>query len=172
MLYVFREQKLSGAVTGSKVQKIVDGASGTKVQKVTDGASGTKVQKIADGGTATKVQKITDGGSGTKVQKLTSAANGNREQKLCCVSSMEGGGTEYPETSDGKPPKPGVSRKRPDRMQCSPRPCQTLFVSGKSLCHIKEPEYRGKTEYLPTFFPSVYFFVLKFWLRKDFYDKY
>ncbi|EAB3092638.1 hypothetical protein D5Q94_13945 [Salmonella enterica subsp. diarizonae serovar 61:k:1,5,(7)] len=33
---------------------------------------------------------------------------------------MEGGGTEYPETSDGKPPKPGVSRKHPDRMQCSP----------------------------------------------------
>jgi hypothetical protein len=33
---------------------------------------------------------------------------------------MEGGGTEYPGTSDGKPPKPGVSRKRPDRMRCSP----------------------------------------------------
>ncbi|MCI5375104.1 hypothetical protein E4516_12700 [Escherichia coli] len=33
---------------------------------------------------------------------------------------MEGGGTEYPETSDSKPPKPGVSRKHPDRMQCSP----------------------------------------------------
>ncbi|ERA31600.1 hypothetical protein H001_03237, partial [Escherichia coli UMEA 3955-1] len=104
--------------------------------------------------------------------KIASDVRGTKEQKLCCVSSMEGGGTEYPETSDGKPPKPGVSRKRPDRMQCSPRPCQTLFVSGKSLCHIKEPEYRGKTEYLPPFFPSVYFFVLKFWLRKDFYDKY
>ncbi|ECC1589620.1 hypothetical protein CX823_22295, partial [Salmonella enterica subsp. diarizonae serovar 61:k:1,5,7] len=52
--------------------------------------------------------------------KIAGGGSANRERKLCCVSSMEGGGTEYPETSDGKPPKPGVSRKHPDRMQCSP----------------------------------------------------
>ena len=52
------------------------------------------------------------------------------------------------------------------------QPCQTLFVSGESQDCIKGPEDKSKTEYLPTFFPSVYFFVLKFWLRKDFYDKY
>ncbi|ENS1098258.1 hypothetical protein ACEZI6_005070, partial [Escherichia coli] len=129
-------------------------------------------QKLISAASGSIEQKSISVARGSIEQKLTSIGSANREQKLCCVSSMEGGGTEYPETSDGKPPKPGVSRKRPDRMQCSPRPCQTLFVSGKSLCHIKEPEYRGKTEYLPPFFPSVYFFVLKFWLRKDFYDKY
>ena len=52
------------------------------------------------------------------------------------------------------------------------QPCQTLFVSGESQDCIKGPEDKSKTEYLPPFFPSVYFFVLKFWLRKDFYDKY
>ncbi|HFX8335499.1 TPA: hypothetical protein ACIF78_003270, partial [Salmonella enterica] len=88
--------------------------------KIAGGGSATKVQKLADGGSATKVQKLADGASGTKVQKVTDGASGTKVQKLCCVSSMEGGGTEYSETSDGKPPKPGVSRKHPDRMQCSP----------------------------------------------------
>ncbi|WP_212738220.1 hypothetical protein, partial [Escherichia coli] len=71
-------------------------------------ARGNREQKLTSVGSANREQKVTDGASGTKVQKL------------CCVSSMEGGGTEYPETSDGKPSKPGVSRKHPDRMQGSP----------------------------------------------------
>jgi len=48
---------------------------------------------------------------------------------------MEGGGTEYPETSDGKPPKPGVSRKCPDRMLCSPALPDPVYFRGKPGLH-------------------------------------
>ncbi|MEK8874201.1 hypothetical protein P2P31_24955, partial [Escherichia coli] len=50
-------------------------------------------------------QKLASVASGNREQKLISVGSANKVQKLCCVSSMEGGGTEYPETSDGKPPK-------------------------------------------------------------------
>ncbi|WP_252105483.1 hypothetical protein [Escherichia coli] len=114
-------------------------------------------QKSTSVASGNREQKSISAGSASIEQKLISVGSASRVQKLCCVSSMEGGGTEYPETSDGKPPKPGASRKRPDRMQSSPQPCQTLFVSGKSRHCIKEPEDKGKTEYLSPFFSSVYF---------------
>ncbi|MED0362679.1 hypothetical protein [Escherichia marmotae] len=77
-------------------------------------------------------QKLASAGSASREQKLTSIASVTKEQKLCCVSSMEGGGTEYPGTSDGKPPKPGVSRKHSDRMQCSPCPARPCLFQGKT----------------------------------------
>ncbi|WP_077637007.1 hypothetical protein [Escherichia coli] len=96
MVHVHREQKSTSVARGSIEQKLVSAARGSIEQKLASVASGNREQKLISVGSANKVQK------------------------LCCVSSMEGGGTEYPETSDGKPPKPGVSRKHPDRMQCSP----------------------------------------------------
>ncbi|EQA2627781.1 hypothetical protein ACXZ3T_003777, partial [Escherichia coli] len=95
---------------------------------------------------------------GSIEQKLASAASVTKEQKLCCVSSMEGGGTEYPGTSDGKPPKPGVSRKCPDRMLCFLGPARPCLFQGKPALH-KGTGGQGKTKYLSLshgmgFFPS------------------
>ncbi|WP_215202810.1 hypothetical protein, partial [Escherichia coli] len=95
-------------------------ASGNREQKLISVASGNREQKLTSVASGNRGQKLISVVSGNREQKLTSVVSDNREQELCCVSSMEGGGTEYPETSDGKPPKPGVSRKHPDRMQCSP----------------------------------------------------
>ncbi|WP_072034690.1 hypothetical protein, partial [Escherichia coli] len=106
--------------SGNREQKLTSVASGNREQKLTSVASGNREQKLTSVASGNREQKLTSVASGNREQKLTSVARGTKEQKLCCVSSMEGGGTEYPETSDGKPPKPGVSRKHPDRMQCSP----------------------------------------------------
>ncbi|EEN9411755.1 hypothetical protein G4047_002776 [Salmonella enterica subsp. enterica serovar Typhi] len=108
MVHVHREQKSTSVARGSIEQKLVSAARGSIEQKLVSAARGSIEQKLASVA------------SGNREQKLISVGSANKVQKLCCVSSMEGGGTEYPETSDGKPPKPGVSRKHPDRMQCSP----------------------------------------------------
>ncbi|EBB6538536.1 hypothetical protein CGY71_07020 [Salmonella enterica subsp. enterica serovar Typhi] len=75
---------------------------------------------------------------------------------------MEGGGTEYPGTSDGKPPKPGVSRKHPDRMLCSPPalPDPVCFW-GKSALH-QETGEQGKNRILVAVFLVSILSALKF----------
>ncbi|HGY7733258.1 TPA: hypothetical protein ACNTCI_003501, partial [Escherichia coli] len=94
--------------------------------------SANREQKLVSVGSANREQKLVSVGSANRGEKLTSIASVTKEQKLCCVSSMEGGGTEYPEISDGKPPKPGVSRKCPDRMLCSPGPARPCLFQGKT----------------------------------------
>ncbi|MCN2086558.1 hypothetical protein MLS76_24670, partial [Escherichia coli] len=79
--------------------------------------------------------------------KISQCCQCHQRTKLCCVSSMEGGGTEYPGTSDGKPPKPGVSRKCPDRMLCFPGPARPCLFQGKAALH-KGTGGQGKTKYL------------------------
>ncbi|HFI2807553.1 TPA: hypothetical protein ACGPWS_000612 [Escherichia coli] len=150
MVHAFRGQKLTSIASGNREQKLVSAGSASIEQKSTSVASGNREQKLVSAGSASIEQKLTSAGSVTK------------EQKLCCISSMEGGGTEYPGTSDGKPPKPGVSRERPDRMQSSPQPCQILFVSGKSQHCIKGPEDKSKTRILVAVFLVSILSALKF----------
>ncbi|EFK7859189.1 hypothetical protein G8G22_004917 [Escherichia coli] len=156
------EQKLTSIASDNREQKLASAGSASIEQKSTSVASGNREQKLVSAGSASIEQKLTSIASGNREQKLASAGSVTKEQKLCCISSMEGGGTEYPGTSDGKPPKPGVSRERPDRMQSSPQSCQILFVSGKSQHCIKGPEDKIKTRILVAVFLVSILSALKF----------